>query len=228
MNRDSFARLGSHPHGLAFPPIFGLPYAWQLAGKRALDITISLILCATIVLPLSLLVAVAIRIESRGPILFRQPRHGLNHVPFVVLKFRTMYEAETDLLADRQTSRGDRRVTRVGKWLRRLSIDELPQLLNVLRGEMSLVGPRPHALHTKVDGELLKDALGDYMMRCRVKPGITGWAQINGARGALVTREDLRRRLGFDLAYIQCWSLWLDVRILAMTASREIFSRTAY
>jgi lipopolysaccharide/colanic/teichoic acid biosynthesis glycosyltransferase len=228
MNSNSISSLDSPSHGQSFAPLLGPPFMWQLAAKRALDIAISLILCATIFLPLSLAVAAAIKIESPGPVLFRQPRHGHNNVPFVVFKFRTMYESETDLLADRQTSRDDRRVTRVGKWLRRLSIDELPQLLNVLRGEMSLVGPRPHALHTMVEGELLNDAVGDYMMRYRVKPGITGWAQVNGARGALVTRDDLRRRLVFDLAYIQSWSLLLDLRIMGMTVSREIFSRSAY
>jgi lipopolysaccharide/colanic/teichoic acid biosynthesis glycosyltransferase len=201
---------------------------WQQVEKRALDIFISLILCATVLLPLFLLVAAAIKLESPGPVLFRQPRRGFNNVPFTVLKFRTMYASESDLLAERQTSRNDKRVTRVGRWLRRLSIDELPQILNVLRGEMSLVGPRPHALHTRVEGALLDDALGDYRMRYQVKPGITGWAQINGARGELVTREDLRRRVAYDLAYIRYWSLWFDVKIMAMTASREIFSRNAF
>ncbi len=157
MTSNSISSLDSPSHGRSFAPLLGPPFMWQLAAKRALDIAISLILCATIFLPLSLAVAAAIKIESPGPVLFRQPRHGHNNVPFVVFKFRTMYESETDLLADRQTSRDDRRVTRVGKWLRRLSIDELPQLLNVLRGEMSLVGPRPHALHTMVEGELLND-----------------------------------------------------------------------
>ncbi len=128
----------------------------------------------------------------------------------------------------RQTSRSDPRVTRVGKWLRRLSIDETPQLLNVLRGEMSLVGPRPHAMQTRVEGELLNDVLSDYIVRFRVKPGITGWAQVNGARGELVTTDDLRRRVAYDLDYIQHWSAWFDIKIMALTVAREIVSNHAF
>jgi Undecaprenyl-phosphate glucose phosphotransferase len=200
----------------------------QLFAKRALDLAVSLVACVTFFLPLFVIVAAAIKLESRGPVLFRQPRRGFNNVNFTVFKFRTMYTCQTDLFSDRQTSRGDPRVTRVGRWLRRLSIDELPQILNVLRGEMSLVGPRPHALNTRVEGELLSDAIGDYLMRYQVKPGITGWAQINGSRGELLTREDLRRRLAYDLAYIQYWSIWFDLKIMAITAAREIVSKHAF
>jgi lipopolysaccharide/colanic/teichoic acid biosynthesis glycosyltransferase len=139
-----------------------------------------------------------------------------------------MYADAADRMAATQTSRDDPRVTRVGKWLRRLSIDELPQLLNVLRGEMSLVGPRPHAPHTSVEGKLLNDAISDYALRYRVKPGITGWAQVNGARGELVTTEDLRRRLAFDFDYIQRWSITFDLKIMVLTALREIVSRHAF
>jgi lipopolysaccharide/colanic/teichoic acid biosynthesis glycosyltransferase len=139
-----------------------------------------------------------------------------------------MHEGKTDIHAVRQTSRSDPRVTRVGKWLRRLSIDETPQLLNVLRGEMSLVGPRPHAMQTRVEGELLNDVLSDYIVRFRVKPGITGWAQVNGARGELVTTDDLRRRVAYDLDYIQHWSAWFDIKIMALTVAREIVSNHAF
>jgi Undecaprenyl-phosphate glucose phosphotransferase len=200
---------------------------WQTVTKRALDVTLSL-LAFILFIPLFTLAAIAIKLESPGPILFRQPRRGFNNRPFMVFKFRSMYVGSADALAWRQTSRGDPRVTRTGKWLRKLSIDELPQLLNVLRGEMSLVGPRPHAPQTSVEGKFLNDAIGDYVLRYRVKPGITGWAQVNGARGELVTMEDLRRRLSYDFEYIQRWSIGLDLKIMALTAIREIVSRHAF
>jgi len=139
-----------------------------------------------------------------------------------------MYANTTDVLSVRQTSRDDPRVTRVGKWLRKLSVDELPQILNVLRGEMSLVGPRPHAPQTRVDGELLNEVISEYVLRYHVKPGITGWAQINGARGELVTGDDLRRRVSLDLEYIQRWSIAFDLKIIMLTAYREIMSKHAY
>lgn len=178
--------------------------------------------------PVLLMIAVAIRLDSRGPILFRQPRMGFNNVPFTVFKFRSMYHEMADLLADRQTSRDDPRVTRVGRPLRKLSLDELPQLLNVLRGEMSLVGPRPHAPNTKAEGYLLEDAARDYADRHRIKPGITGWAQINGARGELKSIQELENRLRYDMHYIGNWSLLLDIRILWLTVVRELISSRAF
>lgn len=146
----------------------------------------------------------------------------------MVYKFRSMHTHMSDLMAERQTSRDDPRVTRIGKWLRRLSIDEVPQLLNVLKGEMSLVGPRPHAPHTRAGGLLLDDALVEYVLRYHVKPGITGWAQINGARGELVTIDDLKKRVAYDLDYIRRWSLVFDFRIMILTIVREVFSRHAF
>ena len=200
---------------------------WQTMRKRMLDITLGLA-AFVFLLPLLLVIACAIKLDSRGPILFRQPRLGFNNRQFTVFKFRSMYAHDADVMASRQTSRGDPRVTRVGKWLRRLSIDELPQLLNVLRGEMSLVGPRPHAPHTRAGGKLLDDALAEYVLRHQVKPGITGWAQVNGARGELVTTDDLRRRVAFDLQYIQRWSIRFDLKIMALTVLREVFSKNAF
>ena len=200
---------------------------WQTVRKRTLDILLSLF-AFILLLPLLALVAMAVKLDSPGPVLFRQPRRGFNNRQFMVFKFRSMHVHSADLLAARQTSRGDKRVTRIGKWLRRLSIDELPQLLNVMRGEMSLVGPRPHAPHTSVEGKLLNDAIGDYVLRYRVKPGITGWAQVNGARGELVTTEDLRRRLALDFEYIQRWSIGFDVKIMVLTVLREIVSPHAF
>ena len=200
---------------------------WQRLLKKIVDVTLGLIAVLLLLLPL-VVVAVAIKLDSPGPILFRQPRLGFNNRQFMLFKFRSMYTDASDILSVKQTSRDDPRVTRVGKWLRRLSIDEIPQLLNVLRGEMSLVGPRPHALQTRVEGELLNDVTAEYIMRFHVKPGITGWAQVNGARGELVTTDDLRKRVSYDLEYIQNWSALFDLKIMALTVVREIVSHNAF
>lgn len=199
----------------------------QLVEKAIVDF--SLAFCVSIfLLPFLIGVALAIKLDSKGPVFFRQPRTGKNGREFMVYKFRSMHTDMSDLMAARQTSRDDPRVTRIGKWLRRLSIDEVPQLLNVLRGEMSLVGPRPHAPHTRAGGLLLDDALAEYVLRYHVKPGITGWAQINGARGELVTIDDLKKRVAYDLDYIRRWSLVFDFRIMILTIVREVFSRHAF
>jgi polysaccharide biosynthesis protein PslA len=200
---------------------------WQTIRKKFADITIGL-LASLLLFPLLLLIALLIVLDSPGPVLFRQPRLGFNNRQFTVFKFRSMYTSATDLMSVRQTSRGDPRVTRVGKWIRRLSLDELPQLLNVLRGEMSLVGPRPHAPQTRVEDALLNDVTAEYVMRHQVKPGITGWAQVNGSRGELVTRDDLRRRVAYDLEYIQRWSIRFDLKIMVLTVLREIMSKHAF
>ncbi len=198
-----------------------------IAAKIILDYALGLA-ALTLFAPLLLAIAVAVKLDSPGPILFRQPRRGLNSRPFDLFKFRSMHVHPAGLPAPNQTFRDDPRVTRVGRWLRRLSLDELPQLFNVLRGEMSLVGPRPHALNTRVEGELLPALSAAYARRYSVKPGITGWAQVNGARGALVRREDLRKRVAYDLIYIQHCSVGFDLRILALTATREIISKSAF
>jgi putative colanic acid biosynthesis UDP-glucose lipid carrier transferase len=169
--------------------------------------------------PLLLLVALAIRLDSRGPILFRQPRQGLGDSLFQVYKFRTMRADLSDEIGRQQTQRDDPRVTRLGAWLRRTSIDELPQLFNVLRGEMSLVGPRPHTPHMLIGNKQIFDLVDEYSFRHRVKPGITGLAQVNGYRGAIDTPEHLRARIDYDLYYIDHWSLWLDIKILFRTAA---------
>ena len=178
--------------------------------------------------PLLAMIALLVKLDSPGPVFFRQPRTGLNDRMFLINKFRTMRHESADLGATRQTSRHDDRITKVGAVLRRLSIDELPQLINVLQGDMSLVGPRPHAPNTAVDGQPLEIVFADYVFRHRVKPGITGWAQVNRARGELRTAEDVRRRVEHDLYYIENWSLTFDVRILLLTFAREIVSSRAY
>jgi len=167
--------------------------------------------------PIMLAAALAIRLESPGPILFRQQRFGFNNRPISVLKFRSMYADQGDATGARRTVRGDPRVTRVGRILRRTSVDELPQLINVLRGEMSLVGPRAHPLMMTVGGQLYHEAVAGYAARHRVKPGITGLAQINGCRGEIATIEQAQARIRYDLDYVSRWSLWLDLKIMLLT-----------
>ena len=200
---------------------------WQVITKLVLDLLLA-VTAFLILAPLMLAVACAIKLDSPGPVLFRQSRLGFNNRPFMVFKFRSMYVDMTDHTAARQTSRNDPRVTRIGRWLRKLSIDELPQLLNVLRNEMSLVGPRPHAPETRAGGKLLGDALAEYVIRHQVKPGITGWAQVNGSRGELVTTRDLRVRVALDLEYIQRWSIWFDIKIMILTVFREVVSPNSF
>ena len=192
--------------------------------KRAMDLTGGLVLLV-LVSPIMFVASLAVLIESGRPALFRQWRFGQGSRPVSVFKFRTMYAGSGDPTGERQTRQGDPRVTRVGRFLRRSSIDELPQLLNVVRGEMSLVGPRPHPLHMKIEGRYYFDAVKSYRGRHRVRPGITGWAQVNGSRGEVVTLEEARRRVELDLFYIRHWSLWLDLVILARTLRRSIFAR---
>ena len=170
-----------------------------------------------VTLPLMLVIALLIKLDSRGPVLFRQKRLGANNLPFDLLKFRSMYVEQTDPLGRQLTRAGDPRVTRVGRFLRMTSLDELPQLINVLRGEMSLVGPRPHPLAASAAGIAYAHAISDYPIRHRVKPGITGWAQVNGWRGETTTLEQIRRRVEHDLYYVENWSLSFDLVILGRT-----------
>jgi polysaccharide biosynthesis protein PslA len=200
---------------------------WRALEKMILDYGIGVV--ALILLsPVLAIVALLIRLDSPGPVLFRQPRLGFNNRMFLCYKFRTMHHGMTDLLADRQTTRNDPRITRIGKYLRKLSLDELPQLFNVLNGTMSLVGPRPHAPNTKAADRLFTEVVQQYALRHRVKPGITGWAQVNGWRGETKTVDQIEQRVKFDLFYIENWSVWLDLRILVMTVLREVASRHAY
>jgi exopolysaccharide biosynthesis polyprenyl glycosylphosphotransferase len=200
---------------------------WKCLCKRVEDIAISgtLLFLAG---PAMLLIAAVIKLTSPGPVLFKQPRTGFNGRQILVFKFRTMFHHMTDDHAARQTSRDDDRVTRVGAWLRRSSLDELPQLLNVLKGDMSVVGPRPHALRTTAGGVPLEDAAPDYASRHRVKPGITGWAQVNGHRGALDNVVKIVHRVDHDLYYIDNWSLRLDIAILWRTARLVLRDHNAF
>ncbi|KUL95275.1 hypothetical protein DK26_13025 [Bosea sp. WAO] len=191
----------------------------QVVFKRIFDIcAASVILVAS--LPLLLLIALAVRLDSKGPVLFLQRRFGFNQEPFRIFKFRTMTTTD-DGAVIRQATRGDPRITRVGRFLRRYNLDELPQLLNVIAGQMSLVGPRPHALAHDREYQR-KIAL--YARRHNVKPGITGWAQVNGLRGETDTDEKMARRIAYDHWYIDNWSFWLDLGILL----RTLFSPAAF
>jgi Undecaprenyl-phosphate glucose phosphotransferase len=200
---------------------------WDLWLKRIQDVVVA---SATLALfaPVMLLIALAIKLESPGPVLFRQNRVGFNGRQFQLLKFRSMRQEATDHHAARQTSRNDDRVTWVGGIIRRTSLDELPQFLNVLRGDMSVVGPRPHALLTKTNGMALWDISEQYAARHRVKPGLTGWAQVHGFRGELDSVEKVQKRVEYDIHYIENWSTWLDVKIILRTALLLVYDPSAY
>jgi putative colanic acid biosynthesis UDP-glucose lipid carrier transferase len=181
-----------------------------------------MVVCAV---PIALIIAVMIRWDSAGPVFFRQKRHGWNGEEITVFKFRTMYVHQEGPGLVTQATKQDARVTRVGRWLRRTSLDELPQLINVLMGNMSLVGPRPHATE---HNELYVNIIRNYMHRHRVKPGITGWAQVNGYRGETDTPEKMQQRVEYDLYYIEHWSIGFDLVILVLTLVRGLTSPQAY
>lgn len=178
--------------------------------------------------PLLILTAIAIKLDSRGPILFRQRRFGFNNLPIMVLKFRSMHVDRQDESGAERTRKSDPRITRVGRFIRRFSIDELPQLFNVLAGDMSLVGPRPHATEMRVGNSYYHDAVSGYAARHRVKPGITGLAQVRGLRGEIDSLERARKRVEYDIYYIEHWSPIFDLRIILETIFKIIWDRHAY
>jgi len=191
----------------------------ELMEKRAFDLLVASI-AVLLLTPMLIVVAILIKLDSPGPVFFLQRRFGFNQEPFQIIKFRSMRTLD-DGPAIRQAQKDDPRVTRVGQWLRRWSIDEIPQLFNVIRGEMSLVGPRPHALS---HDHAYEQRISTYARRHNVKPGITGWAQIHGLRGETDTDEKMRARVEHDLYYIDNWSVWLDLQILV----RTVLSRQSY
>jgi Undecaprenyl-phosphate glucose phosphotransferase len=192
---------------------------WSAVAKTVEDLVLGM-LVLIVVAPLMLTVAVLIKLDSRGPVLFRQARHGLNNREITVFKFRTMHFDARDQKGERQTQTDDPRITRVGRFLRMTSVDELPQLFNVLNGDMSIVGPRAHPVWMRTENLLGEEILTTYRHRHRMKPGITGWAQVHGLRGPTKTLNDLRRRIELDLDYIDNWSLALDLKILLLTPLR--------
>jgi Undecaprenyl-phosphate glucose phosphotransferase len=195
--------------------------------KRAEDIALSS-LALILLSPVLIVTALLVRLSSPGPVMFVQPRVGFNNEAIRVFKFRTMYTNMTDIGARKTTTRDDPRVTPVGRFLRRFSIDELPQLLNVLQGSMSLVGPRPHGTEMMVGDRFYHEAVRGYAGRHRVKPGITGYAQVKGLRGEVRTIERAKRRIELDKYYVDHWSFWLDMWILFGTVRAVLFDRDAY
>jgi len=213
-SRSSSTRIAGMPMML----LFDRPISeWGSVLKRAEDLIVA-VAALVFLAPVMALVAILIKLDSPGPVFFRQRRYGFNNDLIAIWKFRTMYQDLTDKDAKVLTIRNDPRVTRVGRLIRKFSLDELPQLFNVLSGEMSIVGPRPHALEAKADGRLYAEVVPRYAARHRVKPGITGWAQVNGWRGVTDTVEKIEKRVEYDLYYIENWSLWFDLSIIVRTA----------
>ncbi|CAH0295130.1 exopolysaccharide biosynthesis polyprenyl glycosylphosphotransferase [Roseomonas sp. CECT 9278] len=208
--------------------VWGRPLRdWRGFVKRAEDLLVSAGLLV-MVAPVMLLAALAIRLDSPGPVLLRQRRFGLGNRPIMIFKFRTMYADRCDATGRLATLRGDPRVTRVGRFLRSSSIDELPQLFNVLLGTMSLVGPRAHPVEMQVGGRYYHEIVRHYAARHRMKPGITGLAQVNGQRGLVDSMEKAQRRLDYDLHYVEHWTLWMDMRILVATLTRGMRCDNAF
>ena len=211
-------------NGVPVVPLFDTPLnGINMLFKRLEDIIVSLIIL-TVISPVLLLIACVVKFTSPGPVIFRQIRYGMDGKPIRVWKFRTMKVMEND---DKviQAKKDDVRVTRVGKFLRSTSLDELPQFFNVLFGQMSVVGPRPHAV---AHNEQYRSLIQGYMLRHKVKPGITGLAQINGWRGETDTLEKMEKRIEYDLLYIRGWSVWLDLKIIFLTIFKGFVNKSAY
>jgi Undecaprenyl-phosphate glucose phosphotransferase len=223
--RLPFRQPPDHFGELPLVEVMGRPLAgWGVIRKAALDYGLGLVL-TILLLPVMLLIAIAIKLDSRGPVLFRQERFGFVNRVFPIYKFRTMRHEATCAKETVQATRNDPRVTRVGRILRRTSLDELPQLFNVLNGTMSLVGPRPHAVdHNEAYSQMIRG----YFARHRVKPGMTGWAQVNGLRGETKSVADMEARVTLDIHYAENWSLLFDLKILAMTAVICLTGGNAY
>jgi Undecaprenyl-phosphate glucose phosphotransferase len=234
-------KLSAHNNRLRFRPrtysyIGNVPFIdladkpianWDYVRKWVFDKAMALI-AVILLAPVMALIALAIKLDSKGPVLFRQKRQGFNNELIEVLKFRSMYVDRSDADAVKLVTKDDDRVTRVGRLLRKTSLDELPQFFNVLKGDLSLVGPRPHALKAKAEDKLYHDVVDGYFARHRVKPGVTGWAQVNGWRGETDTEEKIQRRVEHDLYYIENWSVTLDLYILLMTPFALFKTQNAY
>jgi Undecaprenyl-phosphate glucose phosphotransferase len=235
-------RLSAHSNKLRFRPrsysyignvpvldVFDRPIAdWDIVMKWLFDKIVGW-LALICLAPIMLLVALAIKLESKGPVLFKQRRYGFNNELIEIYKFRSIYVEYSDATASKLVAKDDPRVTRVGRFIRKTSLDELPQLFNVVfTGNLSLVGPRPHAVNAKAENHLYDEAVDGYFARHRVKPGITGWAQINGWRGETDSREKIQRRVEHDLYYIENWSILFDLYILARTPFAVFHMQSAY
>lgn len=220
------SRSFSDLHGVSVLNIYDRPMSsWRSVIKNIEDRVLACLILI-FVMPLLLVIALAIKLESRGPVLFRQPRYGFNNELFVMVKFRGFRHDAFDTKAEQLVTRNDPRLTRVGGFLRQTHLDELPQFFNVLKGDMSIVGPRAHGVMAKADGHLYQEVVSEYFARHRVKPGITGWAQVNGWTGNTETLEQIERRVEHDLYYIEQWSVWLDLKIILMTPFAMLFSKS--
>ena len=220
----AYSYLGSVP----VLDVFDKPMAdWDIVTKAIFDRVVGAAMLVVLA-PVMLGLAIAVRLTSPGPILFRQKRLGFNNETIEVYKFRSMYADQSDFTASKQVTRGDPRVTPLGRFIRRTSLDELPQLFNVLKGELSLVGPRPHAVQAKTSTTLYDQVVDGYFARHKVKPGITGWAQVNGWRGETDTDEKIQRRVDHDLYYIENWSILFDVQIMLATPLSLVTTKNAY
>jgi putative colanic acid biosynthesis UDP-glucose lipid carrier transferase len=220
LNRPVTEIIGLPVVNLNTSPMYGINRIVKGVEDRLLALLILIL-----VSPVLVVIALAIKLDSKGPVFLRQMRHGWDGKPFTVLKFRTMNGHKGQRGTVIQATRRDPRVTKVGRFLRENSLDELPQFLNVLQGKMSIVGPRPHAIE---HNEYYKKQIKSYMQRHRVKPGITGWAQVNGFRGETADIEIMRKRVSLDFFYIDNWSLWLDLKIIALTLVRGFRDANAY
>ncbi|WP_407521721.1 undecaprenyl-phosphate glucose phosphotransferase [Methylobacterium oryzisoli] len=220
----SYSYLGSVP----VLDVFDKPIAdWDVVVKSLFDRVVGGLMLIGFA-PVMIAVALAVKLTSRGPVFFRQKRYGFNNELIEVYKFRSMYVDQSDSGAAKLVTRGDPRVTPVGRFIRKTSLDELPQLFNVLKGDLSLVGPRPHALQAKAANTLYDQVVDGYFARHKVKPGLTGWAQINGWRGETDTSEKIQRRVEHDLYYIENWSVLFDLRILVKTPFALLKAENAY
>ena len=235
-------RLSAHTNKLRFRPrnysyvgnlpVFDMadkPIAdWDVVIKWMFDKIVGSLMLI-LLSPVMLATALAVKMDSKGPALFKQKRYGFNNELVEVYKFRSMFTDQADATASRLVTKGDPRVTRVGRFIRKTSLDELPQLLNVVfKGNLSLIGPRPHAIHAKAANQLYDEVVDGYFARHKVKPGITGWAQVNGWRGETDTQDKIQKRVQFDLEYIENWSVWFDAYILIMTPFALTKSENAY
>jgi putative colanic acid biosynthesis UDP-glucose lipid carrier transferase len=191
--------------------------------KRIEDVLLSIIILV-LISPILLVIAIAIKLTSKGPVIFKQKRYGLNGKEIKVYKFRSMTTQDNGTVV-KQATKNDSRITPLGAFLRKTSLDELPQFINVLQGKMSIVGPRPHAV---AHNEEYRKIVPKYMQRHLVKPGITGWAQINGWRGETDSLEKMEKRIEFDLHYINSWNLWLDIKIILLTVFKGFINKNAY
>jgi Undecaprenyl-phosphate glucose phosphotransferase len=223
-NRSAYSYIGKVP----MLPILDRPLSDRDRLIKNIEDRIVGLAMLIVAAPFMALVALAVRLESKGPVLFRQKRLGFNNELIEVYKFRSMYTDMSDAAAAKLVTRDDPRVTRVGRFIRKTSLDELPQIFNVLRGEMSIVGPRPHALQAKAGDDLYHDAVRIYFARHKVKPGITGWAQVNGWRGETDTLEKIEQRVEHDMHYIDNWSVLFDLYIIAITPFSLIGGKNAY